>query len=201
MNLRKIVLLSSAAAITVALGGAFLLSLKDAHARELTAACKGLRPTATNKMLGELPTRAPDFTAQDHTGKMVKLSDYRGKMVVVRFWASWCETCKAEQPSLEELAGEADPSDLVVLSLASDPNWDLVRKKLPGGSAAEVLLDPPATEDGVIGKIAAAYGVEKVPESFVVDREGIIRYYIVNKRDWRNTATQTCLRSVLDGPT
>jgi peroxiredoxin len=198
MNLRKIVLLSSAATITLALGGAFLFFLKDAHARELDAACKGLRPAATNKKLGALPTRAPDFTAQDHTGKMVKLSDHRGKLVVVRFWASWCETCKAEQPSLEELAGDADPSDLVVLSLASDPNWDLVRKKLPHGSAAEVLLDPPASEDSVIGKIAAAYGVDKVPESFVIDRDGIIRYYIVNKRDWRNTATQTCLRSVLD---
>lgn len=198
MNLRKIVLLSSAATITLALGGAFLFFLKDAHARELNAACKGLRPAATNKKLGALPTRAPDFTAQDHTGKMVKLSDHRGKLVVVRFWASWCETCKAEQPSLEELAGDADPSDLVVLSLASDPNWDLVRKKLPDGSAAEVLLDPPASEDSVIGKIAAAYGVDKVPETFIIDRDGIIRYYIVNKRDWRNTATQTCLRSVLD---
>ena len=201
MNLRKILLLSSAAAITLALGVAFLLNLKEAHAREMKAACKGLRPTAVNKKLGTLPTRAPDFTAQDHTGKMVKLSDFRGKLVVVRFWASWCETCKAEQPSLEELAGDADPDDVVVLSLASDANWDLVRKKLPQGSAAEVLLDPPASEDSLIGKIAAAYGVEKVPESFVVDRDGIIRYYIVNKRDWRNTATQTCLRSVLDGPT
>jgi peroxiredoxin len=199
MSFRKIVLLSSAATITAVLGVSFLFLLKPAQANEVRSACTGLTTNPVNSKLGTLPTRAPDFTAQDHTGKMVKLSDFRGKVVLVRFWASWCETCKAEQPSLEELAGDADPDDIVILSIASDPNWDLVKKKLPNGSQAEVLLDPPPGEETVIGRIAAAYGVAKVPESFVVDRDGIIRYYVVNKRDWRNAAAQTCLRSVLDG--
>ncbi|HTE54260.1 MAG TPA: TlpA disulfide reductase family protein [Kofleriaceae bacterium] len=200
-SFRKVLLFSSAAAITLVLGVAFLVLLPKAQANEVRAACQGLRPNPLNKRLGALPTRAPDFTAQDHTGKMVKLSDFRGKVVLVRFWASWCETCKAEQPSLEELAGDVDPDDVVVLSIASDPDWEKVRKKLPGGSEAEVLLDPPPSEDSLIGRIAGAYGVEKVPESFLIDQDGIVRYYIVNKRDWRNTAARTCLRSILDGQT
>jgi peroxiredoxin len=198
-QLRKLILFAAAAGITLLLGLSYMFMLPKAQAREIQAACRGMRPSPTNKQLGSVPTRAPDFTAQDHTGEMVKLSDYRGKVVLVRFWASWCETCKAEQPSLEDLAGDVDPSEAVVLSLASDAEWDLVRKKLPGGSDTEVLLDPPRNDDSLIGRVAESYGVEKVPESFLVDREGIVRYYFVNKRDWGNAAARTCMRSVLDG--
>jgi peroxiredoxin len=193
--LKKQILLVIALGITAMLAVEYLRLLRPAQARELQAACRGLRPADTNGALGALPTKAPDFTAQDHTGRMVSLSDYRGKVVLVRFWASWCETCKAEQPSLEDLAGSR-AGDLVVLSLASDADWDLVRKKLPGGSNTTVLLDPP--EEGVIGPIATAYGVQRVPETVVVDRDGIARYYLVNKRDWRSSVARTCLRSLLD---
>jgi cytochrome c biogenesis protein CcmG, thiol:disulfide interchange protein DsbE len=195
---RKSILLIAAAGITALLAVEYLRLLRPAQAREVQAACRGLRPTVNNKVIGTVPTKAPEFTAQDHSGKMVKLSDYRGKVVVVRFWASWCETCKAEQPSLEDLAGDIDTEDAVVLSLASDASWDLVRKKLTQGSNTTVLLDPPRDEDSLIGRIAEAYGVEKVPDSFIIDRDGIIRYYLVNKRDWNGAAARTCLRSVLD---
>lgn len=195
---RKSILLIAAAGITALLAVEYLRLLRPAQAREVQAACRGLRPTVNNKVIGTVPTKAPEFTAQDHSGKMVKLSDFRGKVVVVRFWASWCETCKAEQPSLEDLAGDIDTEDAVVLSLASDANWDLVRKKLTHGSNTTVLLDPPRDDDSLIGRIAEAYGVEKVPDSFIVDRDGIIRYYLVNKRDWNGAAARTCLRSVLD---
>jgi peroxiredoxin len=194
MSVRKTILLVAAASITALLAVEYLRLLKPAQAREIEAACRGLRPAPRNKRLGALPTRAPDFEAQDHTGRMVKLSDYRGKVVVLRFWGSWCETCKAEQPSLEDLA--ADRDDLVVLSLTSDEEWEPVRAKLKNGSNTTVLLDPP--DEGAIGPVALAYGVGKVPESFIIDREGIVRYYLVNKRDWRGAVARTCLRSILD---
>lgn len=194
MSVRKTVLLVAAAGITALLGIEYLRLLKPAQAREVQAACRGMRPDARNAALGLLPTRAPDFQAQDHTGKMVKLSDFRGKVVLLRFWGSWCETCKAEQPSLEDLAGSVD--DLVVLAVASDTDWEGIRKKLAGGSATTVLLDPPG--DGAIGPVATAYGVSAVPESFIIDREGIARYYFGNRRDWRGTVARTCLRSILD---
>jgi len=70
-----------------------------------------------------VPLQAPDFTAIDHNGKPVKLSDYRGKVVLLNFWASWCNVCKTEKPSLAAMAGELQSDDFVVLSLASDRNW------------------------------------------------------------------------------
>jgi peroxiredoxin len=194
MTVRKTVLLVAAASITALLAVEYLRLLKPAQAREIEAACRGLKPSPSNEALGSLPTRAPDFEAQDHTGKMVKLSDYRGKVVLLRFWGSWCETCKAEQPSLEDLAAGTD--DLAVLAVASDDDWEPIRKKLAAGSNTRVLLDPPA--EGAIGPVATAYGVSAVPESFIIDREGIARYYFANRRDWRSAVARTCLRSVLD---
>jgi thiol-disulfide isomerase/thioredoxin len=194
MPVKKTVLLVAAAAITALLGVEYLRLLKPAQAREVEAACRGLKPTARNPALGVLPTRAPEFEAQDHTGKMVKLSDFRGKVVLLRFWGSWCETCKAEQPSLEDVAQTG--GDLVVIAVASDESWEPIRKKLPGGSNAIVLIDPP--EDGAIGPLAEAYGVGAMPESFIIDRNGIARYYMANRRDWRGAVARTCLRSVLD---
>ena len=194
MPVRKTVLLVAAAGITALLGIEYLRLLKPAQAREIEAACRGLKPTARNTALGVLPTRAPEFEAQDHTGKMVKLSDFRGKVVLLRFWGSWCDTCKAEQPSLEEVAQSG--GDLVVIAVASDENWDGLRKKLPRGSNAIVLLDPPG--EGAMGPIAQAYGVGAMPESFIIDRNGIARYYMANRRDWRGAVARTCLRSVLD---
>ncbi len=195
MPLRKTVLLVAAASITALLGIEYLRLLKPAQAREVEAACRGLRPAPRNAARGVLPTRAPDFEAQDWSGKMIKLSDFRGKVVLLRFWGSWCETCKAEQPSLEDLAANGE-DDLVVIAVASDESWEPIRKKMPAGSNAMVLLDPP--DEGAIGPIAEAYGVSAVPESVIIDREGIARYYMDNRRDWRGTVARTCLRSVLD---
>lgn len=194
MSVRKTVLLVAAASITALLGIEYLRLLKPAQAREVEAACRGMHPSAKNAALGVLPTRAPDFQAQDHTGKMVKLSDFRGKVVLLRFWGSWCETCKAEQPSLEDLAAHVD--DVVVLAVASDTDWEGIRKKLVAGSSTTVLLDPPG--EGAIGPVASAYGVSAVPESFIIDRDGIARYYFGNRRDWRGAVARTCLRSILD---
>ena len=70
-----------------------------------------------------LPVPAPDFTAIDITGKRVKLSDYKGKVVLLNFWASWCGVCKAEKPSLAAMAGDLGGSEFVVLTLASDKNF------------------------------------------------------------------------------
>ena len=196
--LRKPLLLTAAAAITTLLGVQYLRILRPAQAREMLAACRGLQPSEQNARFGPLPAVAPDFEAQDYKGNKVKLSDFRGKVVLLRFWGSWCETCAEEQPSLEDLAGSGlGGDDLVVLAMASDPGWQPIRKHLPDGSNTTILLDPP-DESGAVGPVARAYGVSKVPESFIIDRDGIIRYYLVNKRDWRSDVSRTCLRSVLD---
>jgi thiol-disulfide isomerase/thioredoxin len=210
----------------------FLWMVPNAAARELQAACRGMRPEpelnpalCPNGTSCAAPVVAPDFTAQDVTGKTVKLSDYRGKVVLLNFWASWCGLCKTEKPSLNAMAGEMASGDFVVIALASDHRWEdaltgvleaiapqavpqgeptmakvsaAFRQALPNGTPFKVLLDPPAGDEN-IGKIAASWGIKAVPESALIDRQGNIRAYFGNKRDWQLPVVETCLRSVIDG--
>ena len=220
------------AAIGVAMLVALLWMVPTAAARESAAACRGLRgdqpveaALCGGKTPCKLPVLAPDFTAVDHQGKPVKLSDFRGKVVLINFWASWCGVCKTEKPAIEALARELGGDDFVVIALASDKSWtdvllslvgslspntrlptgevsfkaalDAYSAALPGGIPFEVYLDPP-TGDGNIGAIAAAWGIKAVPESALIDRNGNIRAYFVNKRDWSTPVAKTCLRAVLD---
>jgi thiol-disulfide isomerase/thioredoxin len=210
----------------------FLWMVPTAAARELQAACRGMKiESELNPALCPtgaacaLPIAAPDFTAQDITGKQVKLSDLRGKVVLLNFWASWCGVCKTEKPALNAMAAEMASDDFVVIALASDHSWadaltavlealapqavpqgkpsmDKVsaafRSALPSGAPFKVWLDPPPGDEN-IGKITASWGIKAVPESALIDRRGNIRAYFVNKRDWQTPVAQTCLRSVIDG--
>jgi thiol-disulfide isomerase/thioredoxin len=221
------------ALVGLAVLAVFIWMVPNAAAREVRAACNGLRPNppAANVCGGQpctLPTLAPDFTAYDYAGNQVRLSDFRGKVVLVNFWASWCNVCKNEKPALESMAGDLTSGDFVVIALASNKTWaealtglveslapgtpierspdgevtmkaalDAYRRGMPGGTPMNVLLDPPAGE-GTIGAIAASWGIKAVPESALIDRQGNLRAYFVNKRDWDSPVAETCLRSLID---
>jgi peroxiredoxin len=201
-DLRKNVALVLAGAVSLFLAVQYIRLLEPAAAREVQAACNGLRPARMNPTLGPLPAaegtypRALPFQVQDHTGKLVSLEDYRGKVVLVNFWASWCKVCAAEKPGLERLQRRFGRDDVVVLSLASDADWAPVRKVLSRGSDLTVLLDPP-DDDGTIGAVAKSYGIKAVPETFVIDRKGHVRHYFINKRDWDSKVAETCVRSLI----
>jgi len=203
-----LVVLLGAAALLV---GLFLWMVGPAAAREVQAACNGMKPSWQNGAFRTLPAKAPDFTLEDSAGNAVKLSSFRGKMVLVNFWASWCDVCKAEKRSMKTLASELG-DDLVILSIASDAEWAKVDSSLrvalgdrtgasdqPFGAAPfHILIDPPG--DKTLGKVATSWGLEKVPETFLIDREGNIVMYLVNKRDWSADVVQTCVQSYLDEP-
>jgi thiol-disulfide isomerase/thioredoxin len=229
---RALVVALVVGALGIAALALFLWMVPNAAAREAVAACRGLHGDLTaNAALcpgGQpcaLPIAAPDFTAYDNQGKPVHLSDFRGKVVLLNFWASWCGVCKTEKPLIAEMAEEMAGNDFVVISLASDRQWsdvltaitealapnvhvpksanpmqaalDAYRKALPNGTAFKVFLDPPAGDDN-IGQIAASWGIKAVPESALIDRKGNIRAYFSNKRDWTSDVAETCLRSVID---
>lgn len=174
----------------------FVRMLRPAAEREIASSCAALRPAPTNAALGALPSPAPQFTAQDQNGKMVSLADFKGHITLVNFWASWCSVCALEKPTLRRL--QKDLGDRIeIVTLASDDDWKEIQAIFPEGPPFRVLLDPPA-DGGNIGRVARAFGVTAVPESFLIDRDGVIRHYYINKRNWGSNVVQTCLRSIID---
>lgn len=149
------------ALLGIAMLAAFLWMVPTAAAREEKAACRGLRgDEPLNRMLCpngmpcSVPTPAPDFQAFDHEGKPVRLSDFRGKVVLLNFWASWCGVCKTEKPALDAMARElAGRDDFVVIGLASDTSWSDVLVALVQGLAPGFQL--PKAEGGSLPMPAA----------------------------------------------
>jgi cytochrome c biogenesis protein CcmG/thiol:disulfide interchange protein DsbE len=111
---------------------------------------------------------APDFELKTLDGTSIRLSDLKGKVVAVNFWATWCEPCRIEMPDLEARA-ESHAADLVVLGVNFDESPEDVRafgKRV--GVAFPLLLDP----GGVVQHL---YRVLGYPTTFFVDRDGVIR--------------------------
>ena len=242
VDVRALVALGLAAVAAATLIGFYLWMVRPAAAREVAAACNGLRPTQTLEAPaicgGEgkkctLPMPAPDFEVTTNKGTKAKLSDYRGKVVLLNFWASWCDVCKSEKPSMGGMTSDMASGDFVVLTVSSDADWarvllslaishnekavperfkrrqpppdvptmdeaaELYDHAVPGGVPYRVVLDKDS-EYGSVGPIGQSWGIKAVPESFLIDRLGRIRYYFVNKRDWNASIAHTCLQSVID---
>jgi peroxiredoxin len=127
-----------------------------------------LRPPAYGITLKKVPERkkAPDFELKDSEGRTVHLSDYRGKVVLLDFWATWCIPCKAEIPWLEELHKKYEAEGLAVVGISMDrEGWPVVRPFLEKkGVTYPILLGNP--------RVAYLYGdVDALPVAFFVDRE------------------------------
>ena len=111
---------------------------------------------------------APDFTLTLSDGRVVKLSDYRGKAVVINFWASWCAPCRAEAPTLEETHKRYADRGVIILGISL---WDTEE------AAAEFRKVYGQTYPSGVdpnGKIAIEYGVSGIPETYFITPEGMI---------------------------
>lgn len=188
-----------AALCTSALVAHYAMSLPDAIdrgregvRRTREAPCLVLRPSPVNTVLGKLPQRAPDFTLKNHDGTEINLAKLRGRVVLVNFWATWCDTCVVEMQSLDRLASQLKNKPFTLLAVSVDDDWEKVRNFFQEGSAMSVVLDKDKTTP-------AMYGTEKFPESFLIDPDGNIRYYIISERqNWHSDEVQKCIEALLD---
>jgi thiol-disulfide isomerase/thioredoxin len=121
---------------------------------------------------------AADFTLQDMNGKNVKLSDYKGKVVLLEFWATWCPPCRESAPGLEKLHKNYKDKGLVVLTVAMDEGgWDVVKSFIKENGITYSVLK--GTED-----VAAQYQVRSIPLLLVLNKEGkIAKRYLGSGND------------------
>jgi peroxiredoxin len=122
---------------------------------------------------------APDFTLQDKDGKPWRLRDHRGKLIVMNFWTVTCQPCVEEMPSLVTLAEIARKrSDIEVVAVSTDKDWNAVAAIFPPRSNLKVLFDPSRKI------VHGAYGTRLFPETWIIDADGVIRMRIDAARDW-----------------
>lgn len=108
---------------------------------------------------------AIDFKLNDLTGKEVLLSNYKGKIIYVNFWASWCDPCKYEMPFLEQLYKERKDTDLVILTVNLQESKSVVDKFMADNKYTfPVLLDKD-------GEAANTYGIQSIPLSILIDKD------------------------------
>ena len=131
---------------------------------------------------------APDFQLKDGDGKVVKLSDYKGKVVLLNFWATWCGPCKIEIPWFVEFEQNYRDKGFAVLGVAMDEEgWAAVK---PFVSSHKVNYRMVIGDDMTAQKFG---GVESLPTSFMIDREGriaAVHVGLVSKKDYANDIAQ-----------
>lgn len=121
---------------------------------------------------------APDFDLKDIDGNRHHLSDYRGKVVIVNFWATWCPPCRFELPSMEKLWQATRDKGVVILAVNLGENEDTIftfTSDYPVSFPLLMDLDSSVTKE---------YSVLGIPTSFVIDPNGRIIYRVVGTREW-----------------
>lgn len=119
---------------------------------------------------------APMFELKDVEGRTWKLSDLKGRVVLVNFWASWCETCKEEKPYFRDLINKFEDNLVYLSVLYKDDPADAKKYMKNSGFDFPMLIDDK--------KIALKYGLTGVPETFIIDKKGILSKKIIGAVHW-----------------
>lgn len=137
---------------------------------------------------------APGFTLSNMQGKQVSLADYRGKVVVLNFWASWCPPCRAEMPSMEQLYGKLKGSDFVLLAVNVEENG---RSATAAFSQKIPMSFPVLLDDNQ--HVSELYRVSGIPQTFIINKKGEIVQEVTGGRDWNSPETIKFLTSLMKG--
>lgn len=137
---------------------------------------------------------APNFTLTDMQGKKVSLADMKGKVVLLNFWATWCPPCREEMPSMEMLHRKYKDDGLVILAVNVEQN---------GGPLVQTFLQSnpytfPILLDGE-AKAQNLYKVFRFPETFIIDRNGLVIEKVIGAIDWTSGPAFKLINFLLKG--
>jgi cytochrome c biogenesis protein CcmG, thiol:disulfide interchange protein DsbE len=136
----------------------------------LSACYSGTRPP-------RIGSNAPDFTVQD-ADRSVTLSQFRGQVVVLNFWATWCPPCVEEMPSLVAMQQRMKAKGVTVIAVSVDVDENAYRQFLKDHGVNLVTVRDPNQKSNTL------YGTFKFPETYIVDRNGVMRRKFIGAVDW-----------------
>lgn len=158
----------------------FLAALLIASLALVSACNRGAHPAQLNK-------RAPDFTVSDGT-RTVHLASYRGHVVLLNFWATWCEPCLIELPSLLQL--HRDQPNLVILAVSIDEDPDAYTRFIAQHHVDLITVRDPNQSAPKL------FHTDMWPETYVIDRKGVIRSKLIGAQDWSSPEIRAFLKSL-----
>jgi peroxiredoxin len=135
---------------------------------------------------------APHFTLEDISGKKLSLSLFKGKVILVNFWATWCIPCMNEMPSFNRLFQKYKERGLMVLGVSMDTSIEAVQKFLSKTDLGfPVLLDSDLS-------ISHKYKVFAFPTTFLIDRDGVLREKYIGEMEWTDPETTKLIEEYLN---
>lgn len=139
------------------------------------------------------PLAAPDFTLPDMDDEKHALSDFRGKVVMLNFWATWCPPCRREMPSMQRLYEKYSERGLVVLAVNQFEDPDLVFE-----FTGRLSLEPtfPIVFDRE-SRVSEQYRVKGLPTTYLLDRDGNIRYRAIGGREFDHPEVEALIEGLL----
>jgi thiol-disulfide isomerase/thioredoxin len=137
---------------------------------------------------------APDFELVDLGGRAVRLSDFRGRVVLVNFWATWCAPCREEMPALGTLAKDLGPLGLTVVAVNHKEGKSVIETFLREGKLTILVV---MDKDG---RVAERYQVHALPATFIVNRQGKVVGTVLGSRDWVGPDARDYLGRLLNEP-
>jgi len=136
--------------------------------------------------------KAPDFTLKDISGKEVSLSSFKGKPVLLNFWATWCPYCRRERAHLNALYKDYRDKGLIILSVSTDQSADRVKAFLKDTPAEFIVLSDSS------GAAATLYSVGGLPTSYLIDRGGVIKNRFMGFREWTDPGSKMLIDKLFD---
>jgi len=161
----------------------------QAHAQLSPEAERALRDAKISVL--DKRTEPNDFTLPLLGGENVSLSSYKGKVVILNFWATWCPPCRAEMPSMETLYKSFNGQGLEILAVDIGEDSPTVQKFVrSNGYTFPILLDSSK-------KISSIYGIKAIPTTYIIDREGKIIGRVIGSIKWDNKKVITAIEALI----
>lgn len=134
---------------------------------------------------------APNFSVQDLNGKTVELKQYRGKVVLVNFWATWCKPCIVEMPSMQKSYNQLRRNNIEIMAISIDSNTKEIQQFLDNDLQKSLSFPIFFDKDK---KVSSMFGTYQVPETYIIDKTGRITDKVLGIREWDESITTNYLK-------